>query len=283
MNRKLLVVDDDKSIRNVLEASFGLLGYQVTTAEDGEKGEQLAREMRPSLIILDVMMPGKNGFTVCRDLKRDQETAKIPVILLTAKNLRADVYWGYDCGADAYVTKPYEPRELETLVEQLITDAEQGCPKMAWTGLPHANQIIKEFHARFEAGGDALLVELAFPEEQRKVFVQKYGQAKFRDLVHATSWKAYEAVREEAPAGAIGQRPNDALILLIHPLESEKVQKMVLLVTKDAIEGYYDDKDRAAGGIVVREKSLAKDKKDEEEMFRTVPILKLTWKAIDPD
>ncbi len=280
MNRKLLVVDDDKSIRNVLEASFGFLGYHVTTAEDGDKGEALARELRPSLIILDVMMPGKNGFTVCRDLKRDQETAKIPVILLTAKNLRADVYWGYDCGADAYVTKPYEPRELETLVEQLITDAEQGCPKMAWTGLPHANQVIREFHARLEAGGEAHLAEIAFPEEQKEVFVKKYGQAKFRDLIHATSWKAYEVVREEAPAGVIGQRPDDALVLLIHPLETEKVQSMVLMVTKEAINGYYDEKDQAAGGIVVRDKEPAKGG---EDVFRTVPMLGLEWKTIDPD
>lgn len=280
MNRKLLVVDDDKAIRDVLQASFNCLGYKVLTAEDGQKGEIAARENLPGLMILDVMMPGKNGFTVCRELKRDSATAKIPIILLTAKNLKEDVYWGYDCGADAYVTKPYEPKVLEALVEQLITEAEEGHPRNAWTGLPHANNILKEGKARLEAGGEVLLAELSFPDEHTKIFVQKYGQAKYRDLIHATSWKVYEVLREEAPAGTVGQRSDDALVVLIHPLEAEKVQKMVQLITAEIIDPHYDEKDLAAGAIIFRERGSTDGG---EGILQKVPLLRLQWKKLDPD
>src|SRR5512135_2045259 len=115
MHKKILIADDNRAITEVLQLNFSLLGY-------GEQAEQKCRALRPDVLILDVMMPKMNGYKVCRNLKQDQETARIPIILLTAKNLKEDVYWGYDSGADAYITKPYDPRQLEILVDQLIQE-----------------------------------------------------------------------------------------------------------------------------------------------------------------
>ena len=126
MNRKILVADDSDNIRNVLQLNFEWKGYEVLAAADGEEAIRLAERVRPDLIILDVMMPRRNGFQVCRLFKSDAKTSEIPVILLTAKNQKEDRYWGQDCGADEYITKPFNTPMLEKVVERLLQRAETG-------------------------------------------------------------------------------------------------------------------------------------------------------------
>ena len=278
MRRTLLVVDDDKAIRNVLQLSFETLGYQVFAAEGGEKGELLAHKVHPNCIILDVMMLDKNGYAVCMELKRDPVTAQIPIILLTAKNLKDDIYSGYDCGADAYVTKPYEPRELEALVEQLIVDAGQGRRSIAWTGLPDASKVLEETSARLNAGGEVFLAELSFPDEPKEVFIQKHGQGRFRELIHSVAWKIYEVVREDASSGFVGQRADDSFLVLIHPSEADKVESQVQKATACCIDAYYDLKERAANATSFWQHASADASTG---VRKDVPLVRLQWKALE--
>ncbi len=270
MKKKLLIVDDDARVRVVLVTSFRMRGYEVVPAADGEEAEQLALTERPDLVILDVMMPKKNGFAVCRDLKCDPRFGQVPVILLTAKDREADVYWGLDCGADAYVTKPYDPRQLEELVVELLQEAADGKRKIAWTGLPAGWRLEEEFELRRAGGGDPLLVELTLPFREAEVFRQKYGQAKFRGVVHRTGWRLHEVLKDSCPSAALGQRPDDTFVLVLPKGEEKRVMREVLRATEPLLHSFYDDEDRALGAV------LATDPMTSQTV--EVGLLRLCWR-----
>ncbi len=117
---RVLVVDDDPVILKLLQVNFEMEGYLVTTAADGVKGLQAAREERPDVIISDVMMPHMNGLELVAALGADAMTGAIPVILLSARAQETDVNDGLHAGADDYVTKPFDPLELIDRVQQLL-------------------------------------------------------------------------------------------------------------------------------------------------------------------
>ncbi len=119
---KILVVDDDAFIRRPLELILHQEGFEARTAVDGDDCLRQVRAERPHLILLDVMMPGRDGFEICRALKSDPELADIPVILLSARDRERDRDRGLSAGASDYVTKPYAPAELLAKVRALVAD-----------------------------------------------------------------------------------------------------------------------------------------------------------------
>jgi two-component system phosphate regulon response regulator PhoB len=108
----LLLVEDDPALSELLEYRFTNEGYQVRTTSDGDEALLLATEDVPDLVILDWMIEGTSGIEVCRRLRRDKETAHVPIIMLTAREAEDDRVRGLDTGADDYLTKPFSPREL---------------------------------------------------------------------------------------------------------------------------------------------------------------------------
>lgn len=109
---KLLLVEDDPALSELLEFRFQNEGYDVRCTSDGDDALMLAREDRPDLVILDWMIEGTSGIEVCRRLRRDKETAHVPIIMLTAREAEDDRVRGLETGADDYLTKPFSPREL---------------------------------------------------------------------------------------------------------------------------------------------------------------------------
>ena len=120
MGKKILIVDDEPQILLLLEARLKANGYEVLSAEDGFAGLELAKKEKPDLVILDLMLPKMDGFKICGLLKRDSRYSKIPVILFTAKAQETDIQMGTEVGADAYVTKPFEPRLLLGKIQELL-------------------------------------------------------------------------------------------------------------------------------------------------------------------
>jgi DNA-binding response OmpR family regulator len=116
----VLVADDDEDIRDLVAFRLDRAGYEVLRAGDGEQALALAREHRPDLAVLDVMMPKLTGYDVTRELRADAATEAIPVILLTARVQEADVARGFEAGADDYVKKPFSPQELKVRVEAVL-------------------------------------------------------------------------------------------------------------------------------------------------------------------
>jgi CheY-like chemotaxis protein len=123
---KILVADDDAVILRLLQVNFGLEGFEVQTAVHGADALERAKEMGPDVILLDVMMPGLDGWEVCRRLKKDEALAKTPVVFLSARAQDEDRQRGYDLGVAAYVTKPFDPARLIKLVRGLASDAAKG-------------------------------------------------------------------------------------------------------------------------------------------------------------
>ncbi len=116
---KVLAVDDDPTIQRLLQVNLEMEGYDVVLAGDGEEALAVARAEHPDLILLDVMMPKKDGWQVCRELREDPDLAHVPVIFLSARAQDADVVRGASLGANEYVTKPFDPMELLDLVARL--------------------------------------------------------------------------------------------------------------------------------------------------------------------
>lgn len=119
---KVLVVDDEASIRRILDTRLSMIGYSVITACDGEEALFLFRKETPNLVILDVMMPKLDGYGVCQEIRK---TSDVPIIMLTALGDVADRITGLELGADDYVIKPFSPKELEARIRSVLRRAEK--------------------------------------------------------------------------------------------------------------------------------------------------------------
>ncbi|MCP9817845.1 response regulator transcription factor RpaB [Vulcanococcus limneticus] len=130
----ILVVDDEASIRRILETRLSMIGYQVVTASDGLEAIETFRRTSPDLVVLDVMMPKLDGYGVCQELRKESD---VPIVMLTALGDVADRITGLELGADDYVVKPFSPKELEARIRCVLrrVDKEQSA------GIPNSGVI----------------------------------------------------------------------------------------------------------------------------------------------
>jgi twitching motility two-component system response regulator PilH len=118
--KNILVVDDSLTERELIKKTLQEEGYGIETADNGEDALKMVKDNDYDLIILDVVMPGKNGFQVCREIKKDEFTSDIPIILVTSKGQESDKFWGKRQGADEYIVKPFQIEELIATVKRLL-------------------------------------------------------------------------------------------------------------------------------------------------------------------
>ena len=123
MAKSALIIEDDPEQRKLFDRTLTALGWRITTAPDGEAGLAAARSHLPDIIVLDVMMPRLNGYQVCRQLKADDATRAIPIVIVTSKDQPADEFWAKEVGANAFVSKPVDVLELAALLERLTVPA----------------------------------------------------------------------------------------------------------------------------------------------------------------
>jgi len=117
---KILIADDSQAELQLFQAALQPTGHSITTVMDGEAAEARAKAEKFDLIILDVIMPKKNGFQVCRDIKTNDATKNIPVIMVTSKDQESDKFWGMKQGADEYLIKPFKAEDLLKAVKKYI-------------------------------------------------------------------------------------------------------------------------------------------------------------------
>ncbi len=127
---KIIVVDDDQAIQTLIKVNLEMQSHQVLTASDGVEGYALIQQEVPDLVILDVMMPNADGYTVCQRIRKNAATEHIPVLMLTALGVVEDKVKGFDVGADDYLVKPFELPELQVRVRALLRRSGQ-LPKSA--------------------------------------------------------------------------------------------------------------------------------------------------------
>ena len=124
--KRILLVDDEPDIVSLAQARLEQIGYEVISACDGQEGLDKARAEAPDLIILDLMLPKLDGYKVCQMLKLDEKYKAIPIILFSAKGQESDKKTGEDVGANAYVTKPFEPQIFLGTLDKLLKETGNG-------------------------------------------------------------------------------------------------------------------------------------------------------------
>ncbi|CAK6476701.1 response regulator transcription factor [Peribacillus castrilensis] len=191
MSKKILVVDDEQSIVTLLQYNLEQSGYTVITALDGEQGLAAAVDIRPDLVVLDLMLPKMDGLEVCKQLR--QQKINIPILMLTAKDDEFDKVLGLELGADDYLTKPFSPREVVARIKAILRrsqlqsngsesnqDQEEGLLKLG---------ELKVFPERYEAFFDEQQLELTPKEFELLLYLAKNkGRVLTRDQLLSAVW-----------------------------------------------------------------------------------------------
>ncbi len=180
----ILVVEDDDSLRNLLTWNLSAEGYEVRSTGDGEEALLLVSEQTPDAIILDWMIEQVPGIEVCRQLRRNPETARIPVVMLTAKGEEEDRIRGLKTGADDYVTKPFSTRELMARVEALLRRSQ---PSLAGELLQVGDIELDPVAHKVKRGGETLHLG---PTEFKllRYFMERQGRVMSRHQILDGVW-----------------------------------------------------------------------------------------------
>jgi DNA-binding response OmpR family regulator len=120
MAQKILLIEDDPQISKLISQALQRAGYEVVTAMDGSEGLRKVKEANPQLVVLDISLPGVDGYQVCHYIRQDPETANLPILIVTAMSRPADQRRGFESGADDYLSKPFVLSELVTRIQSLF-------------------------------------------------------------------------------------------------------------------------------------------------------------------
>lgn len=181
---RLLVIDDEANLRHTLSYALRQEGYEVLTAGDGDEGLALFRQAAPDLVILDVMLPGQDGFEVCRRLRRESD---VPVVMLTARDTELDKIVGLEIGADDYLAKPFSMRELIARVRALLRRTARRAEAPASGTLERAGIAVDTARRQIRAG--AKEVDLKPKEFDLLVHLMSHaGEVFTRDQLLTAVW-----------------------------------------------------------------------------------------------
>ncbi len=185
MKEKILIVEDEKDIVKMLDYNLKKEGFRTLSAYDGEDALDLANREHPDLIILDLMLPGMDGLEVCKVLKKENKTATISIIMLTAKSQESDKVVGLELGADDYITKPFSPRELIARIKAVLRRArdKEKLPEVLKIG-----DLSIDF-SKIQVSVKGKPIELTSKEfELLKILIKTKGRVLSRDYLLDTIW-----------------------------------------------------------------------------------------------
>lgn len=263
MSGTILIADDSQAVRDILQMSLETLGYSVLVAEDGERAMERIQSGNPDLIIADVMMPKVNGFQICRRVKSDPATQHTPVILLTARSGQEDVFWGKDCGADEYITKPFRTQDLEQAIRRLMQAQTAARAGVTDPGLKPV-----------AAGGH--IVMLRWDQRSLDVFRKKYGEITFSAGLQTLRAAAEGFMRGRGEGGSVGIHVPVGFSAVVAGDEQQATtlgRDLAAHLTATA-ETLYEGTDRALGYIRFRDPRSGREEQ--------LPLLTFTA-GIDPD
>ncbi len=186
MNKRVLVIEDDKDITEAIRYNLEKeKGFSVLSAQTGDEGLSVAFQAKPHLIVLDIGLPGLNGYEVCRMLKRDAETREIPILMLTARVSESDKVLGLELGADDYLTKPFGIRELIARVRAVIRRKEAETETVQVFDDGRLSIHFGDYTVRF----DNREPKLTFKEfNLLKLLIQNSGRVLSRDKILDAVW-----------------------------------------------------------------------------------------------
>jgi diguanylate cyclase (GGDEF)-like protein len=265
MSDHILVIDDDPDIVRFVEASLELEGYDVRTALDAESGIEQAIGDPPDLILLDLMMPGVDGFEVLRRIQISPATANVSVVLLTAKANVRDLVRGLQGGADDYVEKPFDIEELLARVASVLRRSRAMRDLSPLTGLPGNFRIAEELERRVTGGGPVAVIHADL--DNFKAFNDHYGFMRGDNVIKFSANTLVEAALEvEDPTCFVGHVGGDDFLMVMDPNFAEQYCKEVVERFDDGILDFYDPQDALRGFVEVI------DRRGERHAFPVVSI-----------
>jgi diguanylate cyclase (GGDEF)-like protein len=222
MPETILVVDDDPDIARFVEVNLRSAGYDVAVAGDGEEALERAGEIRPDLVLLDVMMPRIDGFEVAQRLRKNPQTANTSIIMLTAKALSADKVTGLQSGADDYIIKPFDPIELLARVKGTLRRAKEMRNLSPLTGLPGNIRIQEEIERQVREGRPFAVLYCDL--DNFKTYNDQKGFVRGDRLIQATARIIQDAVVEaDGSEGFVGHVGGDDFVAVVDPEVAEQV------------------------------------------------------------
>ncbi|MBK8576705.1 MAG: response regulator [Elusimicrobia bacterium] len=243
---RILVVEDDRAVSGLLESIFDKESYRVSLAGNGEEGLRLARLERPDMILLDVLMPGLNGFEVCQRLRQDPSTCLIPIMLLTALDQTKDKVTGFKLGADEYMSKPFDALELLARVERVIRRSREGMAANPLTGLPGGVALVEEIRRRVTDKIPFSVARVAVAGLGE--FNKAYGYERGDHVVRLVGMIVKSAVQELADRNDIAVHFGSADFGFVStPARAEVVAARALENADALLMMQYDESDRGRG------------------------------------
>lgn len=247
----ILVVEDEPMTADMLDRFFEVAGYHVQTAMTGWQAIEMAAQVQPQVIILDIMLPDTDGYSVCRNLRGRQETWHIPIIFLTQKDERGDRLDGLELGADDYITKPFDIEELLLRVRNIVNRTDTTPLLDPRTNLPNIDLIKERLPDLVEDPDIAFLnVQIRYFAPYRHV----YGDAAAVRVIQSTASLLAGLLSEVEPADMtfIGH-PQDDHFLLAYPRQvGSYIEREVIDRFMQQVPDFYNYPDQIRGGIEVQ-------------------------------
>jgi PleD family two-component response regulator len=252
---RILVVEDEEDIAELLRIHFTKEGYAVEVATRGAEALELTRKQLPDLIVLDIMLPGMDGYAVCRELRSTTRTGHIPIIFLTQKDERSDRIAGLELGADDYVTKPFDDEELKLRVKNAIQSHRRMNLSDPRTGLPSARLIEEQLRTLMRSEGWTF-IEVSIDDMQP--FNEAYGFVATDEVLRFTALLFSEVVDELGTVDDfIGHAGEQTFVIVTY---SDSVPQLIQETRQRFMTGistHYNFLHSEQGGISRQDGSLA--------------------------
>lgn len=185
---KILVIEDDQNISELIRYNLEAAGYTVLTAHDGETGYQLILTERPNLVVLDLMLPKMDGIEICNRLRRTEDLSQTPVIMVTARGSETDRIVGLEIGADDYMTKPFSVRELEARIRTVLRRARAQMEEPSATGVLKVEDLEIDLDKHEVRRGSRLYVLTLKEFSLLKMLAENRGKVLTRNLLLDEIW-----------------------------------------------------------------------------------------------
>jgi diguanylate cyclase (GGDEF)-like protein len=272
-NPRILIAEDESSLRQVLRTILECEGFSVIEAENGVEGLQLAHAQLPDLVLLDVMMPDLDGYEVCRQLRASFATRHIPVVMLTARTELADKVRGLEGGANDYVTKPWDNRELVLRIRNVLEWSAQQRAASPLTGLPGNHSINDEIRRRLASAKPFSLLQIDV--DHFKAFNDYYGYARGDQAIQMVARILTEATLDQGGKGAfVGHIGGDDFVVLSDSDAAEPLGEVILESFNKASLMLYDVEDRERGYVEVLNR---------RHVVERFPLMSLTIALVNTD
>ena len=246
---RILVIDDDKVSRKFATRLLDDAGYQWDEAEDGETGLSLASKVKPDLILLDCVMPRMNGIEVLRKLHSHFLTSHVPVIMLTSRDAIDDRIEGLNSGADDYVTKPFNKRDLLARVHATLRRSKQNLAADPSTNLPGNSAIRRELDTRLRQGNPCCIAYIDL--DNFKAYADYYGFEKAGHVIRSVPQVLHQVVAEFGnDQYFIGHIGGDDFLMIAEHDTVEQVCERFIARFAERVPEYYDQQDVQQGFIL---------------------------------